>query len=133
MFAPRIRPASRPLALVVDDSEQVCMDARRIVESLGFEARTAKDGEAALQICRVEMPALILLDWIMPCMGGLDFLHALRGLPDARRATVIFLSGNGRARDIDLAMRSGASEYLMKPFDPDLIAFKLTQVGLLAA
>lgn len=133
MFAPRARIEGRPLALVVDDSEQVCRDARRIVEGLGFEVREAKDGEAALKLCRAEMPALVLLDWIMPGMSGLDFLQALRAIPDASRTTVIFLSGNGRARDIDLAMRSGASEYLMKPFDPDLIAFKLTQVGLLAA
>lgn len=133
MFAPKIRNSGRPLALIVDDSEQVCRDARRIVEGLGFEARTAKDAEAALKLCRDEMPVLVLLDWIMPGMSGLDFLHALRALPESRKATVIFLSGNGRARDIDLAMRSGASEYLMKPFDPDLIAFKLAQVGLLAA
>jgi two-component system chemotaxis response regulator CheY len=133
MFAPQPLIAGRPLALVIDDSEQIRKDARRIVESLGFEARSAADGEEALLLCRAMMPVLILVDWMMPGMGGLDFVKALRAFPESRRATVIFLSGNSRPRDIHLAMRSGASEYLIKPFDRDLLSFKLAQVGLIAA
>jgi two-component system chemotaxis response regulator CheY len=133
MDAPQPLIAGRPLALVIDDSEQIRTHAGRIVESLGFEARTAPDGEEALLLCRAKMPVLILVDWMMPGMGGLDFVRALRALPESRRATVIFLSGNSRPRDIHLAMRSGASEYLIKPFDSDLLSFKLAQVGLIAA
>lgn len=133
MVAERTTPMSRPLALVVDDSEQIRRDACRIVESLGFEAASAADAEGGLSQCAARVPALILVDWMMPGMSGLEFLKALRAIPAGYRATVIFLSGNGRAPDIHLAMRSGASEYLMKPFDSDLLAFKLRQVGLLAA
>jgi two-component system chemotaxis response regulator CheY len=125
--------APRPLALVVDDSEQIRRDACRIVESFGFDAASAADAEGGLRQCAAQVPALILVDWMMPGMGGLDFLKALRAIPTGYRATVIFLSGNGRPPDIHLAMRSGASEYLMKPFDSDLLSFKLRQVGLIAA
>ncbi len=124
---------SRPLALIVDDSEQIRRDACRILSTFGFEAASASDADNALRQCGSRIPALVLVDWMMPSMGGLDFLRALRAIPGGYRSTVIFLSGNGRAPDIHLAMRSGASEYLMKPFDADLLAFKLQQVGLLAA
>lgn len=132
MPAPRTK-APRPLALVVDDSDQIRRDARRIVEAFGFEGEAMREPDAALRACAERMPALILVDWALPGMNGLEFLKALRAIPAGYRAAVIFLSGNGRPPDIHLAMRSGASEYLMKPFDADLLAFKLRQVGLIAA
>jgi two-component system chemotaxis response regulator CheY len=121
------------LALIIDDSPKIRNDACRIVADFGFEALSAADGETALRLCAERLPDLILVDWLMPSMGGLDFLKAFRAIPGSQRSTVIFLSGNSRPRDIHLAMRSGASEYLMKPFDSDILGFKLRQVGLLAA
>ena len=127
------RSTRRPVALVIDDSEQTRKDARRNLLSFGFDVMQATDAETALRLCMAQAPALILVDWLLPSLPGAAFLRALRGIAGTHQTAVIFLSVHGRAPDIHVAMRAGASEYLMKPFDADLLAFKLQQVGLLAA
>lgn len=123
----------QPLALIVDDSERTLKDARALIERLGFGVITTRQGDEGLALYLRHKPAFVLLDWALPGMTGLDFLKALRAIPGGERAKVILCSGNGRPRDIHLAMTAGACEYLLKPFDQDLLAFKLRQAGLLAA
>ena len=125
--------APERLALVVDDSERIREDARALIESLGFTVMTAGDGEEGLSLAIRHRPAFVLLDLAMPGMSGVDFLKTLRSLPGGDRTQVILCSGNGRPRDIHVAMCAGACEYLLKPFDQDLLSFKLRQVGLIAA
>jgi two-component system, chemotaxis family, chemotaxis protein CheY len=121
-----------PLALIVDDSERILADARRLLEPMGFRVLTANDGEAGMSLAVRHHPALILLDWALPGMSGIDFLRTLRAVPGYESTQVIVCSGHGRPADIHLAMRAGASEYLLKPFDPELLAFKLRQIGVTA-
>jgi two-component system, chemotaxis family, chemotaxis protein CheY len=121
------------LALVVDDSERVLNDTRELIEPLGFNVITARDAETGLSLAIRRRPAFVLLDLALPGMSGTEFLKTLRGLPGCDRIHVIVCSGNGRPRDIHAAMGAGASEYLLKPFDQDLLAFKLRQVGLIGA
>lgn len=125
------RTAGKGVALVVDDSERILADARALIEPLGFGVLTARGGEEGIALCLKHRPAFVLVDWNMAGLGGLDFLKTLRSLPGVERTKVIFCSGNNRPRDIHLAMRAGASEYLLKPFDEDILAFKLRQAGLL--
>ena len=122
----------KPLVLVVDDSERIQADARRVLEPMGFAVMTAGDGEAGMSLAVRHHPALVLLDWSLPGMSGVDFLRTLRAVPGYETTQVMVCSGHGRPADIHLAMRAGASEYILKPFDPELLAFKLRQVGLLA-
>jgi len=122
----------KPLVLVVDDSERIRSDARRLLESMGYAVMTASEGEAGMSLAVRHHPALILLDWALPGMSGIDFLRTLRAVPGYETTQVVVCSGNGRPQDIHLAMRAGACEYILKPFDPDLLAFKLRQIGLLA-
>lgn len=122
---------AKPLALVVDDSERILADARRLLEPMGFKVVTASDGEAGLSLAVRYRPALILLDWSLPGMSGIDFLRTLRTVPGSESTQLIVCTGHGRAADIHLAMHAGASEYLLKPFDPELFAFKLRQIGLI--
>ena len=120
-----------PLALVVDESERILADARRLLKPLGFRVVTAHDGEAGISLAVRQHPSLILLDWSLPGMSGIDFLRTLRAVPGCESAQVIVCSGHGRPADIHLAMRAGASEYILKPFDPELLSFKLRQIGLI--
>lgn len=117
--------------LVVDDSKVVRKLERRIMEELGFTVSEAEDGSFALTHCQGEKPDLILLDWHMPNMDGLAFLKALRALPGGGTPKVIFCTTESEMSHIMEAMSSGADEYVMKPFDAEIIRGKLLQIGML--
>ena len=114
--------------LIVDDSKIVRMVARKILEGLNFEIAEAEDGQQALDACMAEMPTAVLLDWNMPVKNGLEFLRELRALDDVDQPVVIFCTTEN---DIQEAIQAGANEYVMKPFDSEIIESKFTQVGLL--
>ncbi len=116
--------------LIVDDSRVVRKVAGRIVQDLKFDVLEAGDGADALNTCRQAMPDAILLDWNMPVMNGLDFLRALRREPGGTKPVVVFCSTENDAEHIGEAMRSGANEFIMKPFDADIIESKFAEVGL---
>ncbi|NBO17775.1 MAG: response regulator [Proteobacteria bacterium] len=117
--------------LVVDDSKVVRKLERRIMEELGFTVSEAEDGVFALAACQSEKPDLILLDWHMPNMDGLEFVKQLRALPGGSNPKVIFCTTESEINHIMQAMSNGADEYVMKPFDAEIIKGKLQQVGLL--
>lgn len=119
------------LILVVDDSRVVRKVARRILEDLGFEVAEAGDGAEALAWARTAMPDAILLDWNMPVMNGLEFLRRLRQEPGGTDPRVIFCSVENDLDRIREALDEGASEYIMKPFDGDIVASKLALAGVL--
>jgi len=105
--------------------------ARRIVEDLGFSAIEAEDGVFALAECEKQMPTCILLDWNMPNMTGIDFLKSLRALPDGKAPKVVFCTTENDMQFIQRALSEGADEYIMKPFDSDIVKTKFEQVGLI--
>ncbi|HYZ24387.1 MAG TPA: response regulator [Rhodopila sp.] len=117
--------------LVVDDSRVVRKVARRILEGKGFTVTEAADGLLALEACRASMPDCVLLDWNMPVMDGLTFLKTLRQEfgPDGPR--VVFCTTENDMDHIEQAISSGAQEYIMKPFDEEILTGKFEQVGLL--
>lgn len=118
--------------LVVDDSRVIRKVARRILEELGFEVAEAADGAEALAWCRVVMPDAILVDWQMPVMGGMDFLRRLRLEPGGQAPRVVFCSVENEIDRIREAIDSGADEYIMKPFDGEIMAYKLAAAGVVA-
>jgi two-component system chemotaxis response regulator CheY len=118
--------------LIVDDSSVVRKVARRILEDLQFAVSEAEDGQKALDMCREAMPDLILLDWQMPVMNGIEFLAALRKQTDGGAAPkVVFCATENDVANITKAMRAGADDYLMKPFDRDIVEAKLQEVGVI--
>ena len=117
--------------LIVDDSRVVRKVAGRIVRDLSFDVIEAGDGKDALEACRSAMPDAILLDWNMPVMNGLDFIRALRRENGGTKPVVLFCSTENDAEHIGEALRSGANEYIMKPFDADIIESKFAEVGLI--
>lgn len=120
-----------PSCLVVDDSRVVRKVARRIVEDLGFACEEAEDGQKAYDYCNGKMPDAILLDWNMPVMSGIEFLEKLRQMPNGQGPKVIFCTTENDLAHITRAMNAGANEYIMKPFDSEIIESKFTQIGLI--
>jgi two-component system chemotaxis response regulator CheY len=116
--------------LVVDDSQVVRKVARRLLEDLGFAVAEASDGMDALAWCRAMMPELILLDGAMPDMSGVDFLRRLRLEPGGRGPKVVFCSAETNLARIREALDAGAAEYIIKPFDGDIVAGKLALAGV---
>ncbi len=117
--------------LIVDDSKVIRKVARRIVEDLGFAAEEAADGREALDACQKQTFDAILLDWHMPVMNGLEFLQALRAQPEGVSPVVVFCTTENDIDHIRTAIEAGANEYVMKPFDGEIIQAKFSQVGLL--
>jgi two-component system chemotaxis response regulator CheY len=116
--------------LVVDDSRVIRKVARRILEDMRFEIEEAADGLEALQACRRAMPDAILLDWTMPVMSGIEFLRQLRQEPGGDKPTVVFCTTENDVERIAEAIKAGADEYMMKPFDGDILQSKFTEAGL---
>ncbi len=117
--------------LVVDDSKVVRTIARRILEDIDFEVAEAADGQEAVEACKDAMPDAVLLDWNMPVMNGPEFITALRQMPGGQEPVVVFCSTENDMAHITEALRAGADEYVMKPFDGDIIKSKFEQVGLI--
>lgn len=116
--------------LVVDDSKVIRKVARRILEELNFSVSEAVDGQDALDSCEKSMPDVVLLDWNMPVLDGLEFLKALRA-QQGTQPIVVFCTTENDMAHIRLAMEAGADEYIMKPFDREIIEAKFIQVGLI--
>ena len=117
--------------LIVDDSSVIRKVARRILEGLEFEIQEAEDGEQALDACRRQLPEAILLDWNMPKMDGYDFLRFLRRLPGGDGPKVVFCTTENDVAHIARALHAGANEYIMKPFDKEIVEAKFQEVGLI--
>lgn len=116
--------------LVVDDSRVIRKVARKILEELQFDIAEAEDGKIALDHCRKMMPDAILLDWNMPNMNGLEFLRALRREAGGEKPVVVFCTTENDINHITEAMTAGANEYIMKPFDREIIEAKFSEAGL---
>ena len=123
------KPVTPRTCLIVDDSRIIRKVARRIVEGLKFEVDEAADGSEALTFCAGVMPDVILLDWSMPVMDGLTFLRRLRALPGGDRPKVLFCTIETRAERIAEALSAGADDYVMKPFDGEILSSKFAGVG----
>ncbi len=117
--------------LVVDDSRVVRKVARKIIEDFGFICEEAEDGALARDACEKSLPDAVLLDWTMPNMSGLEFLKALRAMPGGKNTKVVFCTAQNDLKHIVMAMDASADEYIMKPFDSDIIRNKFELVGLI--
>ncbi len=117
--------------LIVDDSRVVRAVARRILEELQLDVREAENGRVALDRCNDGMPDLILLDWNMPVMDGLTFLRTIRAEPLPRQPKIVLCSTQRDIAHICEALDAGADEYIMKPFDQEIMYSKLVETGIL--
>ena len=116
---------------VGDDSKVIRKGVRHILETLNFQVSEAGDGREALDSCLASTPDVVLLDWNMPVMSGMDFLRALRDSSLSHRPKVVFCTTENGMAHIRAAIEAGADEYVMKPFDRETLESKLAIVGVI--
>ena len=119
-------------ALVIDDSRAVRIIIGNILRELGMEVLEAKDGlEALEQIKRNPDVELMLLDWNMPQMNGLDFLREVRSQRAFDAVRILMVTSESQSDQVTLALNAGANEYLMKPFNKDVLVAKLNLLDVI--
>jgi two-component system chemotaxis response regulator CheY len=121
-----------PKALVVDDSKAVRMILSKNLRELGFEVFEAANGIEALKVIAREQTAikLVLADWNMPEMNGLELLKELRQKPELSSLVIVMVTTETELGQMTTALEAGASEYLMKPFTRETLVGKLELVGI---
>ncbi|MGH6883407.1 MULTISPECIES: phosphate regulon transcriptional regulator PhoB [Hypericibacter] len=114
---------AKPLVLVVEDEAALVTLLRYNLEREGFEVIEARDGEEALLLAKERRPDLVLLDWMLPLVSGIEVCRQLRRLPETRAVPVVMLTARGEEADKVRGLDSGADDYVTKPFSPgELIA-----------
>jgi len=112
--------------LVVDDSKAIREIEKKYLEDMGFEVLEASNGEEALKVLENNPDIkLILLDWHMPVMNGYEFLLKLRANPKWSDIKVMMVTTENQQKSIIDAIMAGANEYLMKPFDKEMLEVKI--------
>jgi len=118
-------------ALVIDDSRAMRMVLARMLSSLGAEVTQAVDGlDGLAKLSEGGQFDLVLDDWHMPEMEGIDFVAAARAEPYFFPGLIVMVTTETESAQVARALELGADEYVMKPFTPDMIAEKLTMLGL---
>ena len=118
--------------MLVDDSKTMRSIQKGILAQMGHtDLVEACDGQDALSKVFAEKPDLILLDWNMPVMDGLEFLTSLRAEEGGEKPIVVFCTTENDVAHIARAIRAGANEYIMKPFDREIVEAKFQEVGLI--
>jgi CheY-like chemotaxis protein len=121
--------AAAKTCLIVDDSRVIRKVSSKIALSLGYVPVEAENGEEALARCKKSMPDLVLTDWNMPEMDGIEFVTKLRSIPTPKEPVVVFCTSNGEAKDIHDGIAAGADDYIVKPFDEAALKAKLEKLG----
>lgn len=115
--------AARPVVLIVEDEPAQVEVLRYNLEKEGFRAIVAGDGEEALLLAREETPDLVILDWMLPELSGVEVCRRIRRLPDIGRTPIIMVTARGEEADRVRGLDTGADDYVTKPFSPvELIA-----------
>ena len=107
---------ARPLVLVVEDEPAQAEVLRYNLEREGYRVAAAPDGEAALALAREETPALVVLDWMLPGLSGIEVCRRLRLRDETRAVPVIMLSARGEEGDRVRGLDTGADDYVVKPY-----------------
>ncbi len=120
-------------ALVVDDSRTIRIIVGRTLKELGYEVCEAGNGKEALKVMEAEKAAvnLVLADWNMPEMNGLELLKRLRLDPELASLKILMVTTENELDHMVSALEAGANEYVMKPFTKDILREKLELVGIL--
>ncbi len=120
-----------PHCLIADDSKIMRMLLRKIMENFGFEVSEAEDGEDVLEQCLSVRPDIIISDWSLPLIDGIDVLYKIRADRKIKQPRFMFCSYVTDAAIIRQALDGGADDFIMRPFDEDIIAGKLAILGML--
>ena len=117
-----------PLVLVVEDEAALVTLLRYNLEREGFRVAEARDGEEAMLQIAEQMPDLVVLDWMLPLMSGIEVCRQLRRLPETRRLPIVMLTARGEEGDKLRGLDAGADDYVTKPFSPSELIARLRAV-----
>ncbi|MBC6404557.1 MAG: phosphate regulon transcriptional regulator PhoB [Rhodospirillales bacterium] len=120
--------ANKPLVLVVEDEPPLVTLLRYNLERAGFRVTEAGDGKEALVLCREERPDIVLLDWMLPHISGLEVCRRLRRGQETRKVPIVLLTARGEENDKVRGLDSGADDYITKPFSPAELISRLRAV-----
>ena len=112
-------------ALVVDDSPAMRKLLAAHLVDRGYEVRTTDSGERALEHHMRQPFDLLLVDWTLPGMSGLDLCRAIRASPRANDPVILVITGRNQPADLHAVLDAGATDYVAKPVDPDVLATRL--------
>lgn len=105
-----------PYVLVVEDEDALSTLLQYNLEKEGYRVGLARDGEEALMMSEERLPDLVLLDWMLPKVPGVEVCRRLRARPDARNVPIIMLTARGEETDRIRGLDTGADDYVTKPF-----------------
>lgn len=136
MTEPIVTPkAEKKTCLIVEDNDTNRMVAVTLVKRLGFITSEASNGKQALEMIGKELPDVILLDWYMPEMDGLEFIKHFRKIVADnkydKKCTVIMCSGEDKKSKVGQAVVAGADNYILKPIDLEKLRKKFIDTGVL--
>ncbi len=117
-------------ALVVDDSSAVRSFLRVILSARGFDVSEAENGKVALEsLSKGDVVDLVLIDWNMPELGGFELLNAIRSKTAFDATRIMMVTTETELQRVKTALGCGANEYIMKPFNEDMVDEKLSVMG----
>lgn len=120
-----------PSCIVADDSKIIRMLLSKIMENFSYTVNEAEDGEDLLEQCAQNMPDLIISDWNLPLIDGIDVLYKIRNDSKIKQPVFIFCSHLKDTAIMEQAVAAGADDFIMRPFDEDIIAAKLRMIRFL--
>ncbi len=121
-------PAMTPYVLVVDDEPDLLTLVRYNLERDGFEVGEAVDGEEAMLMIAERQPDLVLLDWMLPRLSGIEICRRIRRSAETQNLPVIMLTARGEESDRVRGLDCGADDYIVKPFSPSELAARVRAV-----
>ena len=126
--------AAPKVVLLVDDSDTVHRMLEWVLKPTGVGTLKASDGKEGLGVLERNAVDLVIVDMNMPGMDGIEFVRAVRALPDRRELPIIMLTTERREQDVKLAYDAGVNMYLVKPSTPSVIRYKvLSLLGISGA
>ena len=117
-----------PYVLVVDDEADLLTLVRYNLERDGFEVGAAMDGEEAMLMIAERRPDLVLLDWMLPRLSGIEICRRIRRSAETQNLPIIMLTARGEESDRVRGLDCGADDYIVKPFSPSELAARVRAV-----
>lgn len=113
----------KPLALIAEDEAAIATLITYNLEKAGFDVTAVTDGEQVLHSVKERLPDVVLLDWMLPLLSGVDACKALRNNPETANLPIIMVTARGEEEDRIMGLDTGADDYITKPFSPkELVA-----------
>ncbi len=104
--------------VVIDDEPFILMMVGDKLKKAGFDVTTVRESVRAMDIIRSQRPDLVIMDWMMPEISGIELCRAIKSDPELTDIPVIMLTAKGQSEDERLGLRSGVNRYIIKPFSP---------------